>query len=120
MGAAIGCPLGAAKQPRAASLMRARRGSASVSLRVFEAARADMKCLRSLRRSIRASSVGRGSFGSFDSDAYQPTVNGDPLSCDHDDEGRCLETNPCQRGQQCLAEDEPRAGSSPIYVDWSG
>ncbi len=59
MGAAIGCPLGAAKQPRAASLMRARRGSASVSLRVFEAARADMKCLRSLRRSLRASSVGR-------------------------------------------------------------
>jgi hypothetical protein len=48
------------------------------------------------------------------------TVNGDPLSCRRDGEGRCLETTLCQRGQQCLAEDEPRAWSSPIYVDWSG
>ena len=53
-------------------------------------------------------------------EAPTPTVNGDPLSCERDDEGRCLETSPCERGQQCLADDEPRAWSSPIYVDWNG
>ena len=46
------------------------------------------------------------------------TVNGDPLSCLRDDRGRCIESQPCQRGQACRAELEPRAWSSPIYVDW--
>jgi len=46
------------------------------------------------------------------------TVNGDPLACERDARGRCLESQPCQRGEACLAPLEPRAWSSPIYVDW--
>jgi len=50
-------------------------------------------------------------------EAGKPTVNGDPLSCRPGPEDSCLATTPCQRGEECLAEDEPRAWSSPIWVD---
>jgi hypothetical protein len=46
------------------------------------------------------------------------TVNGDPLRCTRDGEGRCIESRPCTSGDECLAPYEPRAWSSPIYVDY--
>jgi hypothetical protein len=48
----------------------------------------------------------------------RPTVNGDPLSCRALGSDPCVETRPCERGQECLAPDEPRAWSSPIFVDY--
>jgi len=48
-----------------------------------------------------------------------PTVNGDPLSCTRDASGRCLESVLCETTDECLAPDEPRAWSSPIYVDYA-
>ena len=49
----------------------------------------------------------------------KPTVNGSPLSCRAQDGDACVETTLCERGQECLARDEPRAWSSPIYVDYA-
>jgi hypothetical protein len=49
-----------------------------------------------------------------------PTVNADPLSCEADDDGRCLAIDPCfdrQDDDDCLAPSEHRAWSSPIFVD---
>jgi len=47
----------------------------------------------------------------------KPTANGDPINCDRDAQGRCLEANPCTDEGNCLAPGRPRAWSSPIYVD---
>ncbi len=53
-----------------------------------------------------------------------PAVNGDPLRCEYDEEGRCVKVNLCYgdyrtpRGDDCLTEIEERAWSSPIFVDW--
>ncbi len=48
-------------------------------------------------------------------------VNGDNLRCDRDASGRCVRVNRCavpgDEGDDCLAEIEERAWSSPIYVD---
>jgi hypothetical protein len=52
-------------------------------------------------------------------EAPLPTVNGDPLGCERDPEGRCLTSRPCAPGSECLAELAPRAWSSPIYVDYA-
>ncbi|MFP6641933.1 MAG: DUF3604 domain-containing protein [Myxococcota bacterium] len=49
-----------------------------------------------------------------------PTVNGSPLQCQYDERGRCVETDPCERGEECTSPDRPRAWSSPIWVDYSG
>ena len=51
-------------------------------------------------------------------------IHGDnPLRCRYDAEGRCVESDPCgidtPRGEDCLSEAEPRAWSSPIYVDYA-
>jgi hypothetical protein len=54
--------------------------------------------------------------------AFEPetaTINGATLRCSTDAEGRCLESHPCPPGQECLAAYEPRAWSSPIYVDFA-
>ncbi len=51
-------------------------------------------------------------------EAATPTVNGNPLACTVDDEGRCIATRPCRRGEPCLDAYAQRAWSSPIYVDW--
>ncbi|MEZ4281832.1 MAG: DUF3604 domain-containing protein [Myxococcota bacterium] len=51
-----------------------------------------------------------------------PAVNAAGITCERDAEGRCLETRLCSGnpGDDCLAPEEPRAWSSPIFVDWSG
>jgi hypothetical protein len=50
-------------------------------------------------------------------EAPTEVVNGTPLRCRFDEQGRCVETRPCTRGEECLGSYEPRAWSSPIYVD---
>ncbi|MDJ0865735.1 MAG: DUF3604 domain-containing protein [Myxococcota bacterium] len=55
-----------------------------------------------------------------------PTVNGDTLRCERDAEGRCVRADPCfgdwrtPPDDDCLADAEERAWSSPIWVDWAG
>ena len=49
-------------------------------------------------------------------------VNGDPLRCERDETGSCVRSHPCQRRpdglpDDCLAEVEERAWSSPIFLD---
>ena len=54
-----------------------------------------------------------------------PGVNAANLRCDYDEEGRCTEVNLCGGPDRadvlddCLAEHEPRAWSSPIFVDFA-
>jgi hypothetical protein len=50
-------------------------------------------------------------------EAPKPTVNGDPLRCEASGDDACVETSPCERGEECLAPDAPRAWSSPIWVE---
>ena len=48
------------------------------------------------------------------------TVGADPLHCEWDASGRCVSIDPCfgrPADDQCLAEAEHRAWSSPIFVD---
>ena len=54
----------------------------------------------------------------------QPTINADPLKCERDASGKCVKVNLCygdyRSGQsECTAPAEPRAWSSPIYVDYA-
>jgi hypothetical protein len=46
-----------------------------------------------------------------------------PLRCQYDEAGNCIEIDPCGGNapydDDCLGEAEPRAWSSPIYVDYS-
>ena len=50
-----------------------------------------------------------------------PGINAGNLRCERDADGVCIETNPCQGStDDCLAEHEPRAWSSPIFVDHPG
>jgi hypothetical protein len=47
-------------------------------------------------------------------------VAADPLGCTYDETGRCVEISPCSEKpyeDDCLAETEERAWSSPIFVD---
>lgn len=52
-------------------------------------------------------------------------VNGDNLRCEYDENGTCIKVNPCYGStlqtpfeDDCLAEAEERAWSSPIFLDY--
>lgn len=52
-----------------------------------------------------------------------PAVNGDPLNCERDEDGSCVTPRPCRGGgteglpvDDCLADVEERAWSSPIFL----
>lgn len=53
-----------------------------------------------------------------------PTVNGAQLRCELDEAGQCIAVNPCRAGEptafddDCLADVQERAWSSPIFVDY--
>jgi Protein of unknown function (DUF3604) len=56
--------------------------------------------------------------------APTPTINGDNLRCERDEQGQCMAVDPC-RGRsledladECLAPAAERAWSSPIFVDY--
>ncbi len=52
-----------------------------------------------------------------------PAVGADPLGCTYDEAGRCIAIDPCSRrptDDDCLAETEERAWSSPIFVERAG
>ena len=56
-------------------------------------------------------------------EASAPLIHGeDPLGCTWDAEGSCVAIEPCgartSRDDDCLSEGNPRAWSSPIYVDY--
>ena len=52
-------------------------------------------------------------------EAPAPGVNAGGVRCERDADGRCTKTSLClgDASDDCLAEHEPRAWSSPIYVD---
>jgi hypothetical protein len=53
----------------------------------------------------------------------KPVINGQNLRCERDAEGNCTKVHLCPGPDgdkdDCLAPDEPRAWSSPIYVDFA-
>jgi hypothetical protein len=51
-----------------------------------------------------------------------PGINAANLRCEYDASGECVEVNPCggDPDDECLADKEPRAWSSPIFVDHPG
>jgi hypothetical protein len=57
-------------------------------------------------------------------EAPLPGVNGDNLRCERDAEGNCTKVTLCPGdagdADDCLGEKEPRAWSSPIFVDHGG
>ena len=56
-------------------------------------------------------------------EAPSPAVGADPLGCRYDESGRCVEVDACSQrpdDDDCLAETEERAWSSPIFVDQAG
>ena len=53
-------------------------------------------------------------------EARSLAVGADPLGCTRDAEGRCIQVDSCSAravDDDCLAETEERAWSSPIFVD---
>ncbi len=53
----------------------------------------------------------------------QLLINGDPFGCEYDEQGVCVKRNYCigsnaTRDKNCLSEAEPRAWSSPIFIDY--
>ncbi|MFT5443488.1 MAG: hypothetical protein ACI8W3_002538 [Myxococcota bacterium] len=53
-------------------------------------------------------------------EAPSMAVGADPLGCTYDETGRCIDIAPCSdrpTSDDCLAETEERAWSSPIFVD---
>ncbi len=55
-----------------------------------------------------------------------PAVNAGGVRCEYDGDGRCVKVNLCYADDRtpadddCLAMNEERAWSSPIFVDWGG
>jgi len=54
-------------------------------------------------------------------EAPAPAINADGIACERDATGRCLAATLCSGapGDDCLGTEEPRAWSSPIFVDWA-
>ena len=55
-------------------------------------------------------------------EAPTPTINAGGLRCETDASGACLDPRPCidvSEEDDCLVDAEPRAWSSPIFVDWA-
>ncbi len=56
-------------------------------------------------------------------EAPAPAINAANLRCQYDDDGQCLKVDLCNDADgvdgDCLAEHEPRAWSSPIFVDFA-
>jgi hypothetical protein len=52
-------------------------------------------------------------------EAAAPAINADGVRCTRDESGSCVSVNLCgdDDADDCLAEHEPRAWSSPIWVD---
>jgi len=53
----------------------------------------------------------------------EPVINAEPVRCVRDAAGKCIEAKLCygdyrSGSSECRAPAEPRAWSSPIYVDW--
>ncbi|MCP5066080.1 MAG: DUF3604 domain-containing protein [bacterium] len=53
-------------------------------------------------------------------EAESIAVNAGGVRCEYDADGNCIHTSPCGNdpGDECLSAHEPRAWSSPIFVDW--
>ena len=54
----------------------------------------------------------------------EPMINADPLKCERDASGKCVKVNLCygdyrSGADDCTAPAEPRAWSSPVYVDYA-
>jgi hypothetical protein len=56
-------------------------------------------------------------------EAPAPAINAANLRCEYDEEGNCVKVDLCNDADgtdgDCLAEHEPRAWSSPIFVDFA-
>lgn len=55
----------------------------------------------------------------------EPLIGGDPFGCEYDGEGDCIRHNYCiaetaTRDENCTAMAEPRAWTSPIFLEFSG
>jgi hypothetical protein len=53
----------------------------------------------------------------------EPLIGGDPFGCEYDEKGNCSRRNYCigsnsAPDNNCLAEAEPRAWTSPIFVEY--
>ncbi len=53
----------------------------------------------------------------------EPLIAGDPFGCDYDAQGQCVRRNYCvganaKRDNNCLSEAEPRAWTSPIFLEY--
>ena len=55
-------------------------------------------------------------------EAPAPGINAGGVRCERDASGACLDVELCRGdpSDDCLAEHEPRAWSSPIFLDWAG
>jgi hypothetical protein len=53
-------------------------------------------------------------------ESKSPAIDVHPLGCQYDEKGRCIKVDPCfgrPADDNCLAETEQRAWSSPIFID---
>jgi hypothetical protein len=54
----------------------------------------------------------------------EPLIDGDPFGCEYDEQGQCIKRNYCigknaAPDNNCLGEAEPRAWTSPIFIEYS-